>query len=496
MKKVAALALFFFCVIVFSATLPASAHEMYTTTAKEASDANMGSDDREAERAMRDFVLHVKEHRARAISEDAKREFRNALRNSNGVWRHRDMYVITVNKSGSGEQTGTSAQSGDIVFFHGKYPAAGSGSLRKIPIFRDLIDMVEKADGEAVCIQDPTGGYGNHICAVEDYHTTESGARNPFIQIAGFNHELEQVDLSKAIDACPDLGSEYFSEPGTGPDGEQLTRTSADMVDDEESLENYVKTVEEHITSELAGAPAGGSGQQSGNDAQGILPLEKMIQLMPCWRMQPWKSGSIYFFIFTYTDKRFAIFNGHNPASQDTAFHVIDDNNLPVARAMLEELLKKDDTPDEGFLTYLWDNPVVEGDEVVCKRTGFVPVASLEDEDEDEDEQLFFCEEGEPIPGRSPGRSVKRGYFILTDFGIEGDTDYILGSGIYPKPQEGGGGGCAIASGSGNELEVAAFGLFLITAVLFLAVSGKSRPGEKLLTWDLRARRKDRCRKG
>ena len=462
MKKVAALTLFFFCVIVFSATLPASAHDegMYTTTAKEASDANMGSDDQKAERLMKDFVLHVKEHRARIMSEDAQREFRNALRNSNGVWRHRDMYVITVNKSDGGVQTGTSVQSGDIVFFHGKYPAAGSGSLRKISIFRDLIDMVEKAGGEAVCIKDPTGRYGNHICAVEDYDTTGSGARNSFIQIAGFNHERDEVDFSKV--RCPDLGPQYFSEPGTDAKGERFTRTSADMVrDDEESLENYVKTVEEHITSEL-------------NDAQGGFPLEKMIQLMPCWRDEagPWKSGSIYFFIFTYTDKRFAIFNGHNPASQDTAFHVRDDNNLFVDRAMLEELNKQDDTPGEGFLTYLWDNPVVRGDEVVCERTGFVPAASPEDQDE-EDEQLFFCEEGELIPGRSPGTSVKRGYFILTDFGIEGDTDYILGSGIYPKPQEGGGGGCAIASGKGNEPEVAAFGLFLITAVLFLALSSR-----------------------
>ena len=464
MKKVAALTLFFFCVIVFSATLPASAHDegMHTTTAKEANDANMGSDDQEAERLMKDFVLHVKEHRARIMNEDAQREFRNALRNSNGVWRHRDMYVITVNKSDGGVQTGTSVQSGDIVFFHGKYPAAGSGSLRDIAIFERLMTRVEGAGGEAVCVQaqNEEKKYGNHICAVEDYDTTGSGARNSFIQVAGFNHERDEVDFSKV--QCPDLGPQYFSEPGTDASGERFTRTSADKVVDDASLENYVKTVEEHITNEL-------------KDAQEGFALEKMIRLMPCWRAEdgPWKSGSIYFFIFTYTDKRFAIFNGHNPASQDTAFHVRDNNNLFVARAMLEELNKQDDTPGEGFLTYLWDNPVIRGDEVVCERTEFVPAASPEDQDE-EDEQLFFCEEGELIPGRSPGTSVKRGYFMLTDFGIEGDTDYILGSGIYPKSQEGGGGGgCAIAAGSGDGLEAAAFGLFLITAVLFLALSSR-----------------------
>ncbi|MXW21900.1 MAG: hypothetical protein F4X55_07315 [Candidatus Dadabacteria bacterium] len=495
MKKFPALTLFFFCVIVFSAAPPASAHDegMYTTTAEEASDANMGNDDREAERAVKDFVLHVKEHQEQRRSYDEHADFRNAMRNSNGVWRHGDMYVITVNKAGGGQQTDASAQSGDIVFFHGKHPSAGSGSLRNFAIFERLMTRAEGAGEEAVCVQaqnEEEKKYGNRVCAVQTIITSQTGAQNIVYTVAGFNHERDKVDFSKV--RCPDLGPEYFNEPGTGPNGEQFKRTRADMVRDEESLENYVKTVNEHVTGELAEVPA--------NNAQGRFPLVRMIQLMPCWRDEngPWKSGSIYFFIFTYTDKRFAIFNGHNPASQDTAFHVIDDNGLNIARAVLEELRKQDDTPGEGFLTYLWDDPSVDGDEVLCRETGFVPVASpLEDEGGDEDEQMLFCDEGGPIPGRALGTSVKRGYFMLTDFGIEGDTDYILGSGIYPRPHRGGGGagGCAIASGSGNGLEVSAFGLFLITAVLFLATSGKSRPGEKLLTWDLRARRKDRSRK-
>ena len=480
MKKVVALTLFFSCVIVFSAALPASAHEMYTTTAKEASEMN-------TEQAMKNFVLHVKEHREQIRNYDKHADFRNAMRNSNGVWRNRDMYVITVNKTGGGQQTDAPVQSGDIVFFHGKHPSAGSGSLRKIAIFDRLMTRAEGAEEEAVCVQaqnEEEKKYGNHVCAVQTTITSQTGAQNIVYTVAGFNHEPDEVDFSKV--RCPDLGPEYFSEDGTGSNGEEFTRTRADMVRDEESLENYVKTVNEHITGELAEAPA--------NNAQGRFPLVRMIQLMPCWRDEagPWKSGSIYFFIFTYTDKRFAIFNGHNPASQDTAFHLIDDNGLNIPRAMLEELNKRDDTPGEGFLTYLWDDPAVDGDEVLCRETGFVSVESSL-EDEGEDEEMLFCDEGGPIPGRAPGTSVKRGYFMLTDFGIEGDTDYILGSGIYPKPQRGGGeaGGCAIASGNGNELEATAFGLFLITAVLSLVISGKSRPGKELLTWDLRARRKE-----
>ena len=111
MKKFAALTLLFFCTIVFSATSPAFAH--HGVTAKEASAGDMGD--------MRDFLLHMKEHREpRVTSDEGRVEFRNALRNNNGVWRHGDTYVITVNKSAGGEATDAPFQSGDIILFHGE----------------------------------------------------------------------------------------------------------------------------------------------------------------------------------------------------------------------------------------------------------------------------------------------------------------------------------------------------------------------------------------
>ena len=186
----------------------------------------------------------------------------------------------------------------------------------------------------------------------------------------------------------------------------------------------------------------------------------------------------------------FGIFNGNSPQLQDKTLRLRDDNGVEVAERILEEVREEDNTPNRGFLTYLWDDPAVRGDEVVCEETtGRVSGPFPEDEE-------VFCEVGNPIPGRSPGTSVKRGYFIRTTFGI-GETYYVVGSGIYPKPQGGGGGGgCAIAPGSGNELEGMAFNLFLITAVLFLATSRGRRPGAKLLAWGLWTRRKDRGRKG
>ena len=462
MKKAVALTLFFFCIIVFSDTPPAFAHN--GVTAKEASAGDM--DD------MRNFLLHLKEHRALVRSGDSQIEFRNALRTNNGVWRHGDTYVITVNKRGEG--TGSSGQPGDIIFFHAKHPAAVSGSLRDIEIFERLMTSVEQAGGEAVCVQDPTGEYGSHICAAEDYEVTESGARNSFIQIVGFDHERNEADLSKAKDACPEFTSEGLRSRGW---------LSADMVDDEESLVRYLEGVVEHVSEEIGNAPG-----QSGNDAREEVSLLRMVQLMPCWREWPWESGSIYFYIVTDTDKMFGIFNGNTPQLQDRTLRLRDDNGVEIAERILEEVRARDDTPNRGFLTYLWDDPTIRGDEVVCEETGPASGPSPEDED-------VFCDAGNPIPGRSPGTSVKTGYFIRTNFGV-GETYYVVGSGIYPKSRGGGGGsgGCAIASGSGNEFEVAAFNLFLMAAALFLATSGRSRSDEKLLTGGLRARRKDRCR--
>ena len=154
---------------------------------------------------MRNFLLHMKEHREpRVTSDEGRVEFRNALRNNNGVWRHGDTYVITVNKSAGGEATDAPFQSGDIILFHGRHPGALSGSLRGIPVFRRLMDMAEGAGDEVVCVQDDrTGRSGRHICAVGDSDTGEAG--DSFIHVGGFDHELREADHSKSLDACPEF---------------------------------------------------------------------------------------------------------------------------------------------------------------------------------------------------------------------------------------------------------------------------------------------------
>ncbi len=437
MKKISAVTLFFFCIIVFSVTPPAFAHD--GVTAEQAGSGD-GAD-------MKNFLLHLRRHQARSMDDDDDRtEFRNAMRTDNGVWRRGDTYVITVNSSGGG------VSAGEVISFHAKYPSAVSGSLRSVEIFRELVDSAESAaEGEVVCEQDNTGEDVKYICAVLD-------SRGSFIQIAGFNHDLDEVDHSSTT--CPQFSAADLQQRGW---------LSADMVDDEDSLVRYLEGVVEHVSEELD------SGQQSGVGTQGGIAPLRMIQLMPCWRELPWESGSIYFYIVTDTEKMFGIFNGNTPQLQDKTLRLRDDNGVEIAERILEEVRKEDDTLDRGFLTYLWDDPTVRGDEVVCEETAPVSGPSAED-------KPVVCEVGNPIPGRSTGTSVKHGYFIRTNFGLDGGRYYIVGSGIYPSPRgvggSGGGGGCSVAPGNHGDLGAGAFNLFLITAVLFLALLGAKRPGQ------------------
>ena len=435
--------------VVFGNTHSASAHETYTTTAKEASEMDTME-------AMKNFLLHVKEHREKIEDDDQTSEFRYAMRTDDGEWNYKDTYVIVVNKKDN------RTEAGGTIFLHAENPTYQSGSLRGVEIFRDLMTDVEQANGEAVCRQDSSGKYGNHICAVEATLTASSGATLEAIHVAGFHHEQGDVDFSSI--KCPDFSPDDF--------GEDKGQLSADMVHDDETLKLYLRGVEKHITEELRRIFAL-YGNAPGALQKGIVLLNR---LMPCWREWPWKDESIYFYMIRYKDEQYTIFNGLTPAYNDNKVSFYD-GCIDVSSAV-RRIAEAD---GEGFTTYYWDNPVKNGDEVVGQN-------------------------GDPIPGIPPGTSVKRGYFIQTNFEGLLPTTYVLGSGIYPdgetsytpesgkcdpvpddlsetaraalekfpKPDDG---GCAIASGAGNKLEIAAFNLFLITMVLFLAVSRRSRSG-------------------
>lgn len=442
--------------------------------------------------AMEDFLRNVRDDLRELEANNAVQvEFRNTLRRNDGVYRHNDTYSIIVNQAGS------DLKSGELIYFHAGYRTATSGSLRKPGgIFEQLMTLVDRAgEDEVVCVKDD-GTHGNHICAGKGIIRGESGgAQVPTIVVVGFHNEFSEVDFSR-ID-CSQFTSEYLQSRGWLP---------ADMVTDEESLVRYLKGVEEHIGEEIGNIifPAlqpilrtdptlqKPESRQKLAEAAGLAG-ERTTELQHCWRQEPWTSDSIYFYMIIYGLNedgiedgtiQYGVYNGLTAEYHDRNFRLYD-GCLNVGRNVYEEVNKQDDTPNEGFITYYWDDPVKEGDEVTDDN-------------------------GNPIEGLSPGTSVKRGYFKRTNFIQGSSTYYVLGSGIYPEgetyyvPESGecepppdtlpesshehlskfptppeDDGGCAIASGSGNSLKIAAFNLFLITAVLFLAVSRRSSLDKK-----------------
>ncbi len=486
MKKITMFAMLFCSIsvlaVVFADTRSAYAdHQM--TARQTASDGTRV--------AMEGFLRHVRDHlRELAPNNAVQVEFRNALRRNDGVYRHDETYSIIVNQASS------DLKSGELIHFHAGYRTATSGSLRNIGIFEQLMTKVDQAgEEEIVCVEDD-GTHGNHICAGKVTLEGETGgALVRSIVVVGFHNEFEEVDFSK-ID-CSQFTSEHLQSRGW---------LSADMVTDEESLERYLKGVESHIGEEIGNIIFPVIGPISQTDPLFQRPesrqalaeaagraAERTTELQHCWRQEPWTSGDIYFYLIVYGLNeegiedgtiQYGVYNGLTAEYHDRNFRLYD-GCLDVGRAVFDEVNKDDDTPNEGFITYYWDNPDVEGDEVTD-------------------------ENGNPIEGLSPGTSVKRGYFKRTNFVQGSSTYYVLGSGIYPEgetyyvPESGecespsdtlpessrehlskfptppeDDGGCAIASGSGNNLKIAAFNLFLIAAVLFLAVLRKSRLDKK-----------------
>lgn len=481
--------------VVFFLPPPIFAHETYSTTARQASEMN-------TEQAMMDFVLHVKEHREQLRSYDEHAEFRNAMRTDNGTWKSGTTYVITVNRTSMGL---LNLRAGEVISFHGEHDDALDESLRHIGIFERLMTKVEGPEGEggqAVCVQpqnEEEEKYGNHICAVQ---TTirQTGTQNIVITVAGFNHELSDADDSKALEACSNPPPEHFDAPGTDSDGETFTRITAgelDTTSDEEALKNYVKTVDEHISNEIRSfrnslSMIPGYDQRfSEKEKRGHI-TGRLVRLRPCWRQETWKSESIYFVIFRHEGgKRYSVFNGLSPALKDSTLELYD-GCVDVDQLIANALEKQNE--DDRFFRYYWSNPVKDDDKV-----------------RDED--------GNPVPGLSPGTSVKVGYVLPTTFGGATEGNFVILSGIYPEDEEyyepeGGmcqpipenlsadarehlneypvpeqykykdddDGGCAIVSGNQSNIKTAGFNLFLLAVVLFSAIWGKSRSGGKFWT--------------
>ena len=278
MKKLNLLKLFSCLMLVFSVVGGGTHLAFANVTAADARSAG-------TMQAMEGFLLNVKERWEGLSNVDEHSEYRDTLRTDDGVWKSGDIYIIQVNQNITGF---LELKAGEAVRFHAEHPASTDGSLRGIPIFKQLMDNVQGANGGAVCLPDNrTGREGRHVCAVEiSYTLVQQGipSVNNYILVAGFDHEED--DVSFDLIQCPELPEGYFGQTGTDSNGEQFTRTSADMVTDRDSLVNYLKTVAELMTNEamriqqglLAAAPGIPEARRLG------LTGVAISRYRPCWR--------------------------------------------------------------------------------------------------------------------------------------------------------------------------------------------------------------------
>ena len=204
-----------------------------------------------------------------------------------------------------------------------------------------------------------------------------------------------------------------------------------------------------------------------------------------------WKSGSIYLFVMD--DDARMLFHGDDSSIEGDVLVAEDEGGRDVPRLIVAEAQSP---MNSGIVEYCWDDPDVDDDEIVDSN-------------------------GNPIPGKAPGDSLKISYVVdpFEYLGInqpEGSPGIIFGSGIYPKmdnrlpecngngiagdmggmddmddmddmdnmddmgDMEGGmtavsGGGCAIVAGSDNAPRGTMFNLLLIVSALFFTISFRRR---------------------
>ena len=229
------------------------------------------------------------------------------------------------------------------------------------------------------------------------------------VAIFGFDHAEDDPGIT--LTTCPDFTPSI---------------TAAQVVDDD-TLEEFVNEGLRYLTSLFA---------------KNLSPAA-ILNFRHCLRKEPWKSGNIYF--FSMTSETLVFFNGLDATLEDTNLHVVDGDGVNVGDEIIKTVGPEG---GEGFVEYRWDDPIEDGDEV-------------------------RDENGEPIPGKTPGSSLKRSYVKGFKLPIPGsDAVYILGSGIYPEeaPPKAGDddGGCAVAVVGGAPGN-AVFNLLLVVSALFMA---------------------------
>ena len=367
LMKIPALKEIFVCVLaftcVFSYAVSASAHGKHANASKETVTAGKAGNSRSA---LREFVLHAKAHWEIPIPREQSLDFwRQILQKvqRQGDWKSGSTYLILVDKQGRSIAHGyyESAPGHDITVWR---DARGTDVVQK------LIDAAQ-ADEQGGIVDyywddpdDPSDSSASPKSAYAVNYTVRALGIE-LVLIGGLHHE-------EVVPTMLEVLKKYEPE------------VKASAVKDPETLKNFVEKAAEFVN-------------HVHEATQGNMDITNLLAVSN--RDKAWNHNEIY--LFAITKQGLAVFNGHDPDLVRTlAFdpmNVIDGNDLEVGREMVRIAEN-----GGGFIYYLWDNPMVEGDEI-------------------------------NEVGKARGTSFKVGYVKKLTLG---DDIYILGSGFYPEEGE------------------------------------------------------------
>ena len=393
----------FVCVSVlagaFFGAYPAAAHpspEGFKPVDEDhADDAPRAEDvDRMDEDSVRSFAEHARIH---LRSGEVGRQLASSDLSSRGLGERDDLYVISV-------------ESDDNIGGHDKYPGAQGATLSALD---SILGKVRQGNREDIVCERNEEDNGNYFCAFIRPPPSD------IIIVLGFDHDdVDDLDFSHLT--CP------YITPGSGADKDKVAAdqvTNEDTPENRERLRGYVIGMQKHMLGEF---------QKAGREAR-----NRLLRLRPCWRIWPWKHGSIYVFIMQehLDGSQTVVFNGNNPEFEGPNLLVKDEDGENIGKLISDAISGPD---GEGFIEYKWDDPLNPDDDVDVGEP---------------DEDGFR---------KAPGTSPKVSYVKIQEFG---GIDFIFASGFYPRAESGDDGGCSLA-GENSTPSGTAFNLFLVVSVL------------------------------
>lgn len=343
-------------VCLFSDVRLALAHGKHANASKETVTANGAP---ESQDSLREFVLHAKAHWEVPVPDeksfDLWQEILHEIQQE-GDWKSGSKYLILVDKQGRS-------------IAHGYYESAHG---RDLTVVRDAkgTEIVHKLIEAAE--NNKEGGfvdyYWNDAKDPSDYEILPKSSYAVNYTVHALGIELVLIGGFHHDELIPSMREVL---------GKYVPEVKAGSVKDKYTLKNFVEKTGEFV-------------DHAYKATRGNMDIAELLRISS--GKEAWKYNEIY--LFAITDQGLVVFNGNNPnMRQASTMNSVDENGVNIGEGIIKVAQS-----GGGFVHYLWDNPLVEGDETT-------------------------------EVGKAKGTSLKISYVKQIRLG---DNIYILGSGIYP----------------------------------------------------------------